>query len=75
MGGSESVDYSTAEQEAVATWPFRQTSLKSDLVECYKNGQVATASCSAVEWSTRSEVNGLSVGHDFKIERELTRRW
>jgi len=53
-GGSEHVSYSTAEQEAVATWPFRRSPLNGDLeslVECYLNGQVATASCSAVEWS------------------------
>src|SRR6266850_3279021 len=37
---------STMEQEAVATWPFRDTQA---LVEWYRNDQVATASCSVVE--------------------------
>src|SRR6266566_8747 len=37
---------STTEQEAVATWPFRDTQA---LVEWHRNGQVATASCSVVE--------------------------
>src|SRR6266404_4295408 len=39
---------STTEQEAVATWPFRNTQA---LVEWHRNGQVATASCSVVECS------------------------
>src|SRR6266404_9081966 len=41
---------STTEQEAVATWPFRNTQA---LVEWHRNGQVATASCSVVEFFIR----------------------
>src|SRR5260370_33547735 len=37
--------HSTTEQEAVATWPLRYHSIKGCLL---RNGQVATASCSAV---------------------------
>jgi hypothetical protein len=54
---------STTEQEAVATWPFRQTPLNSDLVERYRNSQVATASWSVLSGPSGSEVNGLSAGH------------
>ncbi len=42
---------STTEQEAVATWPFRNTQA---LVEWHRNGQVATASCSVVECGIRN---------------------
>src|SRR6266403_2752032 len=42
---------STTEQEAVATWPFRCHSTK-DCV--WRNGQVATASCSVVEGRIRN---------------------
>src|SRR5260370_3669782 len=38
--------HSTTEQEAVATWPFRNT---QPLLERYRNGQVAPASCSGVD--------------------------
>ncbi len=38
--------HSTTEQEAVATWPLRNT---QPLLELYRNGQVATAPCSVVE--------------------------
>src|SRR6267142_6231747 len=38
--------HSTAEQEAAATWPLRCHSNKGCVL---RNGQVATASCSAVE--------------------------